>query len=125
MCWRSIDGKPDSRVALALNTFCYRVRKYIGSYLAVLGGADALVFGGGIGEHAPAIRARICEGMGWCGLRLDPLRNQAAVEIAPGEAMKISEEYAPLACYVAGVDEEVEIARATLECVRKGPSGDP
>ncbi len=119
------EGKPDSRAALALDIFCYRVRKYIGSYLAVLGGADALVFGGGIGEHAPAMRARICEGMGWCGLRLDSLRNQAAVEIAPGEAMKISEEDAPLACYVAGVDEEVEIARATFECVRKGQSGDP
>ena len=53
------------------------------------------------------------------------LAQRAAVEIAPGEAMKISEEDAPLACYVAGVDEEVEIARATLECVRKGQSGDP
>lgn len=119
------EDKPDSRAALALALFCYRVRKYIGSYLAVLGGADALVFGGGIGEYAPAIRARICEGMGWCGLRLDPVRNQAAVEVAPGEAIKISEEDASLACYVAGVDEEVEIARATLECVRKGQSGDP
>ena len=117
------EGKPDSRAALALDLFCYRVRKYIGSYLAVLGSADALVFGGGIGEHAPVIRTRICEGMGWCGLRLDPLRNEAAVEIASGEAMKISEEDAPLACYVAGVDEEVEIARATLDCVRKGQYG--
>jgi len=112
-------GKPDSRAALAVDLFCYRVRKYIGAYLAVLGGADALVFGGGIGEHAPAIRARICEGMDWCGLRLDPLLNEAAVRIAPGDAMKISEEGAPLACYVAGVDEEVEIARATLDCVLK------
>ena len=116
------EGKPDSRAALALDMFCYRVRKYIGSYLAVLGGADVLVFGGGIGEHAPAIRARICEGMGWCGIRLDPVRNQAAVGLAPGDAMKISEEGAPLACYVAGVDEEMEIARATRDCVGKGPS---
>jgi acetate kinase len=112
-------GKPESRAALAVDLFCYRVRKYIGAYLAVLGGADALVFCGGIGEHAPAIRARICEGMDWCGLRLDPLLNEAAVKIVPGDAMKISEEGAPLACYVAGVDEEVEIARATLDCVLK------
>ena len=118
---KAAEGKPDSRAALALELFCYRVRKYIGAYLAVLGGADAIVFGGGIGEHAPAIRARICEGMDWCGLRLDPLRNEAAREITPGEAMKISEEDAPLACYVAGVDEEVEIARATLDCIRKRP----
>jgi acetate kinase len=115
------EGKPNSRAALALDTFCYRVRKYIGAYLAVLGGADALVFGGGIGEHAPAIRARICEGMDWCGLRLDRSRNEAAVQVASGEAVRISEASAPISCYVAGVDEEVEIARATRECLRKGP----
>jgi acetate kinase len=93
------------------------VRKYIGAYLAVLEGADALVFGGGIGEGSAVIRARICDGMDWCGLRLDPLRNEAAREIAPGEAIKISEEGAPMACYVAGGDEELEIARATFECI--------
>ena len=119
---KAAEGKPDSRTALAVDMFCYRVRKYIGAYLAVLGGADALVFGGGIGEHAPAIRARICEGMGWCGLRLDPLRNQSAVEIGSGDAMKISEEGAQLACYVAGVDEEMEIARTTFDCVLKRPA---
>jgi acetate kinase len=119
------ESKPDSRAALALDVFCYRVRKYIGAYLAVLGGADAIVFGGGIGERSAVIRARICDGMGWCGLRLDPLRNEAAVEIAPGDAMKISEEDAPLVCYVAGVDEEVEIARATFECILNRPSNNP
>lgn len=111
------EGKPDSRAALAVDLFCYRVRKYIGSYLAVLGGADAILFGGGIGEHSAVVRARICDGMDWCGLRLDPLRNDAAVRVAPGEVMQISQEDAALACYVAGVDEEVEIARATRECV--------
>ncbi|MBK5282018.1 MAG: acetate/propionate family kinase [Nitrospiraceae bacterium] len=115
------EGKPDSRAALALDVFCYRVRKYIGAYLAVLGGADAIVFGGGIGERSAVIRARICDGMDWCGLRLDSLRNEAAVNLAPGDAIKISEEDAPLACYVAGVDEEVEIARATLDCVLNRP----
>ena len=119
---KAAEGKPDSRAALAVDMFCYRVRKYIGAYLAVLGGADALVFGGGIGERSAVVRARICEGMGWCGLRLDPLRNQAAVEISSGEPMKISEEGAPLACYVAGVDEEMEIARATFDCVLKRPA---
>lgn len=122
---KAAEGKPDSRAALALNLFCYRVRKYIGSYLAVLGGADALVFGGGIGERSAVIRARICDGMDWCGIRLDPARNQAVVDLNSGDAMKSSEEDAPLACYVAGVGEEVEIARATLECARKGRSGDP
>ena len=115
------EGKPDSRAALALDIFCYRARKYIGAYLAVLGGADAIVFGGGIGERSAVIRARVCDGMDWCGLRLDPLHNETAVNLAPGDAMKISEEEALLACYVAGVDEEVEIARATFECVLNRP----
>jgi acetate kinase len=116
------EGKGDSRAGLAIEVFCYRVRKYIGSYLAVLGGADAIVFGGGIGERSSVIRSRICNGMDWCGLRLDPLRNEAAVDLVSGDAMKIGEDGAPLACYVAGVDEEVEIARATAECVLKRPS---
>ena len=116
------EGKPDSRAALAVDVFWYRARKYIGAYLAVLGGADAIVFGGGIGARSAAIRSRICGGMAWCGLRLDPLRNEAAVGVAPGEATKISEEGAPLACYVAGVDEEVEIARATRDCLLKRSS---
>ena len=119
------EGKPDSRAALALDMFCYRVRKYIGAYLAVLGGADAVVFGGGIGERSAMIRARICAGMSWCGLRLDSGRNEAAVRVASGDAIKISEKDAPLACYVAGVDEEVEIARATLECLLKRSAGGP
>ena len=101
------EGKPDSRAALALDMFCYRVRKYIGAYLAVLGGADGVVFGGGIGERSAVIRAQICEGMDWCGLRLDPMRNEAARGIAPGEAIKISEDGAPLVCYVAGGDEGI------------------
>lgn len=116
------EGKPNSRAALALDIFCYRVRKYIGAYLAVLGGVDGVVFGGGIGERSAVIRARICEGMDWCGLRLDPVRNKAAREIAPGDAIKISEEGASLACYVVGGDEEIEIARATFECILNRPA---
>lgn len=111
------EGKPDSRAALAVAVFCYRVRKYIGAYLAVLEGADALIFGGGIGERSAAIRANICDGMGWCGLHLDLLRNAALVGVQAGEARMISTEQARLACYVAGVDEELEIARATRDCV--------
>ena len=122
---KAAEGTPDSRAALALDMFCYRIRKYIGAYLAVLGGADALVFGGGIGERSAIIRARICDGMGWCGIQLDPLRNEMAVSLASGDAMKISGQDAPLACYVAGVDEEEEIARATLDCVLNRSSNDP
>jgi acetate kinase len=89
----------------------------------VLGGADAIVFGGGIGEHSAVIRSRICERMDWCGLRIDPVRNEAALALTPGTAIKISEDRASLACYVAGVDEEVEIARATRDCFLKSAKG--
>ena len=63
--------------------------------------------------------------MGGCGRRLDPVRNEAAREIAPGDAIKISEEGAPLVCYVAGGDEGMEIARATFECILNRRSSDP
>ena len=107
----------DQRAQLAIELFCYRIRKYIGSYLAVLGGADAIVFGGGIGEGSPEIRARICEGMGWCGLRLDQNRNSKAVGLLPGSAAQISQEGTSLNAYVVATDEEAWIARETVRCL--------
>ncbi len=108
------EERGNARAALAIRSFCYRVRKYIGAYLAVLGGADALVFGGGIGENAPAIRARICEGMAWCGLELDQARNEAVQGLAAGTAVFIGRADSRIPCYVVGVDEETEIARETV-----------
>lgn len=112
---------PGGPAALAIELFCYRARKYLGAYLAVLGGAEAVLFGGGIGEHAPAIRARICQDMGWCGLSLDPARNAAAVGLPPGGAARIGSEEASVAAYVVAVDEETEIARQTARCLAAGP----
>jgi acetate kinase len=100
---------------LAIEVFSYRVRKYIGAYMAVLGGADAIIFGGGIGEHAPYVRGRILDNMGWCGLRLDPARNERATE---GE-MKISGDDSQVSVYVVSVDEALLIARQTYECIMK------
>lgn len=105
--------------ALAIEVFCYRVKKYLGAYLAALGGADAVLFGGGIGEHAPSIRARICEGMEWCGLQLDADRNGMVVGPALGQAVKISADDAHIAAYVVAVNEEIEIARQTMRCLRQ------
>src|SRR5439155_15529515 len=102
---------------LAVEMFCYRARKYIGAYLAALGGADAIVFGGGIGEHAPYIRARICEDMDWCGLRLDPARNTAP----SGAEARISADDARIGAYVIPVDESALIAQYTYETIRGGP----
>lgn len=105
----------DPRARLAIQVFVYRIRKYTGAYLAALGGAQAVVFGGGIGENGAAIRARICEGMEWCGLRLDPQRNDVAV----GVEGRISADGAAVAAYVVKVDESALIARYTAEYVAR------
>jgi acetate kinase len=106
---------PGARLAIAV--FCYRARKYIGAYLAALGGAQAVVFTGGIGEHSAEIRARICAGMDWCGLRLDPVRNAAGTEggVSPPDAT--------LKAYVIAADEESVIARETASCVTRSSVG--
>lgn len=68
---------PRMRMAVAL--YAYRARKYLGAYLAALGGADGILFGGGVGEHAGAVRAAIIDGMAWAGIRLDAAANTATV----------------------------------------------
>jgi acetate kinase len=73
-----LDKAPqDTRAAEAVDLFCYRAKKYVGAYTAALGGLDVLVFTGGIGERAPAIRERICDGLEFLGIRLDATRNAA------------------------------------------------
>ncbi|MBF6613862.1 MAG: acetate/propionate family kinase [Chloroflexi bacterium] len=101
----------DARAALAVEVFCYRAKKYLGSYLAALGGAQAVVFGGGIGEHAPAVRARICNEMEWCGLRLDAGLNDVTTE------GRISASDSSIQVYIVPVDEAALIARQAAECV--------
>jgi len=115
---RAAEKEQDKRAQFAVDLFCYRVRKYIGSYLAVLGGADAIVFGGGIGENAPEIRDRICRNMEWCGLRFDADRNRAAAGLTPGRAAKISTDESRPAAYVVAADEETWIAKETVRCMR-------
>jgi acetate kinase len=105
----------DERAALAVDMFCYRVRKYVGAYLAALDGADAVVFGGGIGENAPLVRARICAGMDWCGLTLDGDRNDRTV----GSEGRISADASKVDAYVIPVDEAAVIARDTVRCLQQ------
>jgi acetate kinase len=115
---RAAEQEQDQRAEFAIDLFCYRARKYLGAYLAVLGGADAIVFGGGIGEHAPEVRTRICRGMEWCGIKLDAGRNHTAVSLRPGSAAKISTDGSTPAVYVVAADEETWIAKETARCVR-------
>ncbi|MCU1342328.1 MAG: acetate kinase [Candidatus Acidoferrum typicum] len=105
------------RARLAIEIFCHRARKYIGAFLAVMGGADAIVFTGGIGENSSAIRARICEGFEWAGLSLDDDKNKNAV----GHEAVISREDSRLAAYVIPTDEELLIARDTVRCILGEP----
>jgi len=108
----------DRRARLAIEIFCYRARKYIGAYLAAMGGADAVVFTGGIGENAPEIRALICEGLEWAGLELDQERNTNCKSGCEG---LISTDGSRLAAYTIPTDEELLIARDTVRCVRGTP----
>jgi acetate kinase len=79
----------DSKAAEAVDLFCYRVKKYIGAYAAVLGGLDALVFAGGIGEHAPAVRERICDGLDFLGIGLDGACNDANAALISSPASRV------------------------------------
>ena len=105
----------DRRARLAIDMFCQRVRKYVGAYLAELGGAEAIVFAGGIGENAPEIRERICSGLEWLGLELDPARNG---ELTGRRSGPISREGSRLAAWVIPTDEELLIARDTVRVVQ-------
>jgi len=99
----------------AIEVFTYRARKYVGAYMAALGGLDAVVFGGGVGEAAPDIRRRILDGMEWLGIELDAARNQARTS---GEGV-ISAAGSAVAVHVIPDDEQALICRDTAALVRK------
>jgi len=101
------EEKGNERARLAIDIFCYRLRKYIGSYVAALGGVDAIAFAGGIGENSPAVRERTMRGLDALGLVIDPARNAGAkgieAEISPGGARS--------RVFVVPTNEELMIAR--------------
>jgi acetate kinase len=107
----------DRRVRLAIEIFCYRAKKYIGAYLACMGGADAVVFTGGIGENSPDIRVRICNGLEWFGLKIDKGRNDRA----SAREERITTDDSKLHAFVIPTDEELLIARDTVRCVLGAP----
>ncbi|MBI3269989.1 MAG: acetate/propionate family kinase [Planctomycetes bacterium] len=109
---KALAGTSDLREILrkgddaALDVFCYRITKYVGAYLAALGGAEAVVFTGGIGENAAEVRRRVCEGFAWAGLVLDEARNAAARPDG-----RISTDGSRLAAWVIPTDEERWMAK--------------
>lgn len=106
------------RARLAINIFCERAKKYIGAYLARLGGADALIFTGGIGENSPQIRERICEGLQWMGLKIDKKLNDSMVGGKEGD---VSTSDSRLKAYVIPTNEELLIARDTVRTIKNEP----
>lgn len=104
----------DKRARLALKMYCYRIKKYIGAYYAVLGHVDALVFTGGIGENDAQTRAQSCAGMTSLGIDIDSAKNSHHGE----DAFDISSDASAVSILVIPTDEELEIALQTVACVK-------
>jgi acetate kinase len=109
------EAQGNERARLAIDIFCYRVRKYIGAYAAAMGGADAVIFTGGIGENSALVRARTMAGLDFLGAALDPARNDAAVK---GREADISTTDAKVRTLVIPTNEELIIARDTLRLMK-------
>ena len=107
----------DVRAAEAVALFCYQVKKWIGAFAAALGGLDTLVFAGGIGENAPAVRARICDGLGFLGIELEEKRNAANEGVISAAASRV-------AVRVIRTDEERMIARSVCRALGLGMAGE-
>ena len=100
---------------LALQTYIYGVKKYIGAYIAALGGVDVIAFAGGIGEKSTTTRAQICEGLEWCGIHLDAQKN----EKSSGEA-DLSAENSRVKIVVVSTNEEIIVSRETARVLKAG-----
>lgn len=107
------ETKGHERAKLAIDMFCYRLRKYVAAFAGAMGGVDAVIFTGGIGENAPAVRERALAGLEYMGLRLDPAKNAAAV----GREADVSAEGAGVRTLVIPTNEELIIARDTVRLI--------
>ena len=103
----------DVRAAEAVAMFCYQVKKWVGAFAAALGGVDTLVFAGGIGENAPKIRTRICDGLGFLGIELDEKRNAANAAVISAQAGRVTVR-------VIHTDEEWMIAKTVCRVLGLG-----
>jgi len=100
----------DVRAAEAVALFCYQIKKHVGAYAAVLGGLETLVFSGGIGEHAPEVRARICDGLAFLGIDLNNERNAANATVISTDASRVTVRVIP-------TDEEKMIAQTVCRLI--------
>jgi acetate kinase len=111
-------AKGHARADLALDVFVASIRHYVGAYLMVLGGADVIVFTGGIGENSRRVRSGVCRDMEWAGLRLDASRNESA----KGEA-RISADDSRMEVWTVPTNEELVVARQAAELIAGQPPG--
>ena len=102
----------NSNARLAMDTYFYGVKKYVGAYIAALGGVDVIAFAGGIGEKSVTARSAICDGLEWCGIRIDPQKNEH--HIGEGE---ISADDSRVKILVVPTDEEIIVARETANVI--------
>jgi acetate kinase len=110
-------AKGDTQAETAIDSFCYRLRKYIGAYTAVLGHVDGLVFTGGIGENSPLVREKTCQGLAELGYEIDSARNQEAI----GKSSEISTASSRIRIFVIPTNEELLIARDTFRVIKGLP----
>jgi acetate kinase len=106
----------DSNVKMAFDMYCHRIKKYIGAYLAVLGGADAIVFTAGCGEHTPELREAVTEGLEFMGIKFDRNKNNTAPR---GQEVEISADDSKVKVFIIPTDEEMVIAEETLKTINK------
>lgn len=106
--------KGDARAKLAIDAFVESIRHFVGSYLVVLGGCDVLVFTGGIGENGVALRQAVCRNLDFAGIRLDSQRNQMR-----GSEIKISADSSPCQIWIIPTNEELIVARQTVEALKQ------
>jgi acetate kinase len=109
--------KGDDQAKLAIDVFCYRIRRYIGAYSAAMGHVDGLIFTGGIGENAPLVREKSCERLAEMGFQIDVARNKGII----GKEGEISSDSSRARVMVIPTNEELLIARDTFRCVRGLP----
>lgn len=105
----------DPAAAEAVALFCYQARKCVGAFAAALGGLDSLVFSAGIGEHAPLVRERICQGLGFLGLELEAARNAASAAVISSDLSRVKVRVVP-------TDEEIMIARGVIQVLGLAPA---
>jgi acetate kinase len=115
---RTLIASTEPAARLAIDLYVYRIRREVGALAAVLGGLDALVFTGGIGENAAAIRERVCRDAAWLGVQLDAEANNAGARVVTSAASRVT-------AFRVATDEEGVIARHTRRLTLHAPAEEP